>query len=111
MQTEDNVLLTPTGHQFHLHARDGIRSVRIDRVVSENDLSFAHYPALSLSVYDEANFLLRSEELHAHVQPGEPSQAHLSKTFALWESLTIGIDTHGEAFDFLLRVYYTINPD
>lgn len=111
MKTEDNVLLTPTGHQVHLHARDGIRSVRIDRLVSENELTFAHYPALSLATYDESGFILWSDELHTYAHPDGLQEATINRTFAVWESLTIGIDAHGEAFDFLIRVYYTINPE
>lgn len=111
MKTEDNVLLTPTGHRVHLHARDGIRSVRIERLVSENELSFAHYPSLSLATYDESGFMLWNEELHTHAHSDRPQEAIIDQTFAVWDSLAIGIDTHGEAFDFLLRVYYTINPN
>ncbi|XAZ82154.1 hypothetical protein A6C57_27890 (plasmid) [Fibrella sp. ES10-3-2-2] len=111
MNTADNVLLTPTGHQVHLHARDGIRSVRIDRLASENELTFAHYPALSLAIYDESGFMLWSDELHTYARPDSPHEAIIDRTFAVWESLTIGIDEHGEGFDFLIRVYYTINPE
>lgn len=111
MQTDDNVLLTPTGHQVHLYARDGIRSVRIDRLVSENELTFAHYPALSLATYDESGFMLWGDELHTYASPDSPQEATICRTFSVWESLTIGIDTHGEGFGFLIRVYYTINPD
>lgn len=111
MKTEDNVLLTPTGNQVHLHARDGIRSVRIDRLVSENELMFAYYPALSLAIHDESGFMLWSEELHTYPQPEKPQEASIGKTVAVWESLTISIDSHGEAFDFLIRVYYILNPD
>jgi|GEM_PF-5633911 len=123
MNRENNVLLTPTGHQVHLHARDGIRSVRIDRLVSENELTFAHYPSLSLTTYDESGFMLWSEELQTYAHLDRPQQAIIDQTFAVWESLTIGIDrdrngryveaesTQGEAFDFLIRLYYTINPD
>lgn len=111
MERSDSVLLTPTGNKVHLHACDGIRSVRIDRLVSENELTFAHYPSLSLAICDESGFMLLSEELHTYAQPEKPKEARINRTFAVWESLTIGIDGHGEAFDFLIRVYYTINPD
>lgn len=111
MKTEDNILLTPTGHQVRLHARDGIRSVRIDRLVSGNELTFAHYPSLSLATYDESGFMFWSEELHTYAHPDRAQEAMIDQTFAVWESLTIGIDAHGETLDFLIRVYYTINPD
>lgn len=107
----NSVLLTPENNRVHLHARDGIRSVRIDRLVSENELTFAHYPSLSLATYDEAGFLLWTEELYSYAHADRPQEAPVDQTFAVWESLTIGIDAHGEAFDFLIRVYYTINPD
>lgn len=96
---------------MHLHARDDIRSVRVDRLVSENELTFAHYPALSLFIADKAGLVLWSEEVYAYALPEKPNEAQIGRTFAVWESLTIGIETHGETFDFLLRVYYTINPD
>lgn len=108
---EDHVLLTPTGNRVHLHARDGIRSVRIDRLLSENELMFAHYPALSLSIADEAGLVQWSEEVNAYALPEKPDEAQFGRTFAIWDSLTIGIETHGEAFDFSIRVYYTLNLD
>ncbi|GAB2562251.1 hypothetical protein [Spirosoma aerophilum] len=111
MKKENHVLLTPTGNKVHLHARDDIRSVRVDRLVSENDLTFAHYPALSLAIVDEADLVLWSEELYPYALPETPSEAIIGRTFAVWESLTIEIDTHGESFDFSIRVYYTLNPD
>jgi hypothetical protein len=107
----DSVLLTPTGNKVHLHARDNIRSVRVNRLISENELTFAHYPALSLSIADEAGLVLWSEEIYAYALPEKPDEALIESTFAVWESLTIGIETHGEAFDFSIRVYYTVNPD
>lgn len=116
MKTEDNVLLTSAGRQVHLHARDGIRSVRIDRLVSETGLAFAHDSTLSLAVYDEAGFMLWSEELDIYSHSEDPQEAPVGQTFAVWESLTIGVDfTSGppisQFVDFQLRVYYTINPD
>lgn len=116
MKTEDNILLTPTGHQVHLHARDGIRSVRIDRLVLANDLTFAHDLTLSLAIYDEAGFMLWSEGLTTYFQSEDLKEAPVGQTFAVWESLTIGIDgTSGppssQDFAFQIRVYYTINPD
>lgn len=116
MKTEDNVLLTQTGHQVHLHARDGIRSVCIDRLASETGLTFAHDSTLSLAIYDEAGFVLWSEKLENYSQSENPTEASVGQTFAVWESLTISIDRVGgpspsKAFEFQIRVYYTINPD
>lgn len=111
LERTDSVLLTPTGNKVHLHARDAIRSVRVDRLVSENELTFAHYPALSISIADESNLILWSEEVYAYSLPQKPDEAQIGRTFAVWESLTIGIETHGEAFDFAIRVYYTLNPE
>lgn len=108
---EDSVLLTPLGNRIHLHARDGIRSVRIERLVSENEMTFAHYPALSLAIIDEANLVLWSEELYTYTQPDTPNLATVDRRFAVWESLTMSVETHGEAFDFSVRLYYTINPE
>ncbi|MEZ0487586.1 hypothetical protein [Fibrella aquatica] len=111
MERTDSVLLTPTGNKVHLHTRDAIRSVRVDHLVSENEFTFAHYPALSLSIADEAGLILWSEEVYAYTLSENPEIALIGRTFAVWESLTIGIETHGEAFDFSIRVYYTLNPD
>ncbi|GAB4053465.1 hypothetical protein GCM10028810_58910 [Spirosoma litoris] len=111
LERTDSVLLTPTGNKVHLHARDAIRSVRVDRLVSENELSFDHYPALSLSIADESGLVLWSEEVYTYTLPERPGEARIGRTFAVWESLTLGIETHGEAFDFSIRVYYTLNPD
>lgn len=110
MERTDSVLLTPTGNKVHLHTRDDIRSVRVDRLVSENELTFAHYPALSLAIADEADLVLWNEELYAFAPPDKPDEAIVGRTFAVWESLTISIETHGESFDFAIRVYYTLNP-
>lgn len=108
----DTVLLTPENNRVHLHARDQIRAVRIDKLVSENELTVAHYPALTLVVLDEANLVLWSDELHpTAAHPDEPRQARVERTFAVWDSLTIGINTHQEPFDFCIRLYYTLNPD
>lgn len=106
-----SVLLTPENNRLHLHARDDIRAVRVDRLVSENEMTFAHYPALSLAIIDEANLVLWSEELYPYAPPDTPNEATVSRTFAVWECLTINLDTHGEAFDFSIRLYYTINPE
>lgn len=111
MERTDSVLLTASGNKVHLHTRDDIRSVRVDRLISENELTFAHYPALSLSIADEADLVLWSEEMYAYALPEKPDEARIGRTFAVWESLTIGIETHGESFDFSIRVYYTLNPD
>lgn len=108
---EDSVLLTPQGNRVHLHAHDDIRAIRVDRLVSENEMTFAHYPALSLFVADEAGLVLWSEEMYAYAPPETPKEALLGRTFAVWENLTIGIDAHGEVFDFSIRMHYTINPD
>ena len=85
--------------------------MRVDRLVSENELTFDHYPALSISIADESNLILWSEEVYAYALPQKPDEAQIGRTFAVWESLTIGIETHGEAFDFAIRVYYTLNPE
>ncbi len=66
MERIDSVLLTPTGNKVHLHARDYSRSVRLNRLISENELTFAHYPVLSLSIADEAGLVLWSEEVYAY---------------------------------------------
>lgn len=111
MERTDSVLLTPTGNKVHLHTRDAIRSVRVDHLVSENEFTFVHYPALSLSIADEADLVLWSEEVYTYALPEKHKVARIGRTFAVWESLTITIETHGEAFDFSIRVYYTLNPD
>lgn len=111
MERIDSVLLTPTGNKVHLHARDDSRSVQVNRLISENELTFAHYPVLSLSIADEAGLVLWSEGVYAYVFPEKPDEAQIESTFAVWESPPIGIETHGEAVDFSIRVYYTLNPD
>lgn len=107
----ESVLLTPENNRVHLHTRDDIRAVRIDRLVSENEMTFAHYPALALAIIDEANLALWNQELYTYTQPDTPNLATVDWTFAVWESLTMSLETHGEAFDFSIRFYYTINPD
>lgn len=108
----DTVLLTPQNNWVHLHARDEIRAVRIEKLVWETELTVAHYPALTLAVIDEANLMLWSDELHPMVaHPDEPRLAIVERTFAVWDSLTIGINTLQEPLDFCIRLYYTINPE
>jgi hypothetical protein len=80
-------------------------------LVSENELSFTLYPALSLAIFDDANLVLWSEELHTYTQADTPKKAHIGRDFTVWESLTIGINTHQEPLDFCIRLYYnTSNP-
>ena len=111
----DSSLLTLENNRFHLHACDGIRAVRIDRLVAENDQPFTHDPGLSLNVTDEDNLVLWSEKLASFAQPDTPAVAYVGREFAVWESLTIGITRFDESTsspkqDVLLRLYYTLNP-
>ncbi len=106
----NSILLTPEKNRFQLFKRDGISIVRIDRLVSENEMSFTHFPALSLAVFDDANLVLWSEELHTYVQADTPKEASIGRDFSVWDSLTIGINTRQEPLDFCIRLYYINNP-
>lgn len=113
------MLLTPWGDRVHFHARDNIQAVRIIRLVSENEQPFAYY--LTLAVVDEAGLVLWSEELSSFARPDKPQVAVIERDFAVWESLQISVNqTEGgeamvqsnrEPVDFLIRLYYTTNPE
>ncbi|RCR66997.1 hypothetical protein [Larkinella punicea] len=119
MSKEDSMLLTPWGDRVHFHARDNIQAVRIIRLVSENEQPFAYY--LTLAVVDEAGLVLWSEELSSFARPDKPQVAVIERDFAVWESLQISVNqTEGgeamvqsnrEPVDFLIRLYYTTNPE
>lgn len=124
MSRQERVLLTPLGNRLHLHARDQIHAVQIDRLVSEVALPVASYPSLALFVRDEADLVLWREDLSSFGQPGNPAEAIIGKTFAVWDQLTIGLqpvtqdgaaDEVGplvpESVDFRIQLYYTINPE
>ena len=88
----ESVLLTPENNRVHLHTRDDIRAVRIDRLVSENEMTFAHYPALALAIIDEANLALWNQELYTYTQPDTPNLATVDRTFAVWEKRAVITD-------------------
>ncbi|WP_138994289.1 hypothetical protein [Larkinella sp. C7] len=120
MSKEDSVLLTPWGDRVHFHARDNIQAVRIIRLVSENEQPFASDSALSLAVVDEAGLVLWREELSSFARPDSPQVAVIERDFAVWESLLIAVNRtggkstipeHQEPVDFLIRLYYTTNPE
>jgi hypothetical protein len=121
MSKEDRILLTPWGDRVHFHARDNIQAVRIIRLVSENERPLAYYATLTLAVVDEAGLVLWSEELSSFARPDKPQVAVVERDFAVWESLQIAINRpeggeatvpeNQEPVDFLIRLYYTINPE
>lgn len=124
MSRQERVLLTPLGNRLHLHARDQIRAVQIDRLVSEVALPVAPDPSLALFVRDEADLVLWREDLSSFVRPGNPVEAIIGKTFAVWDQLTIGLQLVTqdgaadavsplvpESVDFRIQLYYTINPE
>ncbi len=108
---EDSILFTSQNNRIHLDARDGIRAVRINEIVPEDEMTLVHYPALRLAVIDESDLVLWSDELYKHIQPEAPGRAFISRTFAVWGSLTISIKTMQELPGLRVRVHYTLNPE
>ena len=111
----DSVLFTSENNRLQLHNRDGVSSVRVDRLMSETDKPFDNYPGLALAVSDEANLALWSEELSPYINPNNRCETIIGKTFAVWESLMMGVGPVGAItqpfpLDFCIRLYYTVNP-
>lgn len=110
----ESILLTPENNRFHLHNRDAIRAVRIDRFVLDGDRSFINYPVLSVVVIDETNLVLWEEAIHTFVSTERVNEAIVNRVFAVWDGLTIGVNypaTLLERENLSIHLYYTINPE
>lgn len=110
------VLLTHTNTRLHLHARDNIRAVRIDRIIASHDRPVAAGLRFRLRVLDEAGLPLWHYDTFSYAQSDEPEERMIDRTFAVWDTLTIELTDADSQADLSqsgvqVHLFYTVNPD
>lgn len=107
-----SVLLTPTNNRLHLHAKDNIRAVRIDRVIIVNASALEGSYTLTLTIWDEDNLQLWSYD--EVIDREDKNEVLIDRIFAVWDTMTVAINANdkvGPLQEFRANLFYTLNPE